>query len=188
MPRILGERVMLREYREEDFSAIRAWVNDPETTKYLSGRFLMPHTALQTEQYMQEILSGKASGYRFVIALRADGAYLGQADFFYVDPVSRCTEMGIVLGSEAARGRGYGREALGLLLKFGFESLNLHRVWLDVYAENARAIRCYEACGFQKEGVLRAQEFSRGAYHDIVRMGLLQEEWAAHAKQGAFIR
>lgn len=188
MPHILGERVMLREYREEDFPAIRAWVNDPETTRYLSGAFLAPHTALQTEQYMQNILAGKADGYHFIVARREDGAYLGQIDFLFVHPVNRYAELGMVLARAAERGQGYGREALSLMLGFGFESLNLHRIGLEVFAENERAVRCYEACGFVREGVLRAQEFSRGAYRDILRMAVLREEWEAHPHPRSGIR
>ena len=74
------------------------------------------------------------------------------------------------------------------MLGFGFESLNLHRVGLEVFAENERAVRCYEACGFVREGVLRAQEFSRGAYRDILRMAVLREEWEAHPHPRSGIR
>lgn len=188
MPHIIGERVMLREYREEDFPAIRAWVNDPETTRYLSGAFLMPHTTLQTEQYMQNILSGKADGYHFIVAQRENGAYLGQIDYLFVHPVNRYAELGMVLGSAAQRGKGYGREALSLMLAFGFESLNLHRVGLEVFAQNERAIRCYRSCGFTQEGILRAHEYSGGQYCDILRMAILREEWASHPRGDAGIR
>ena len=70
MAHVMGERLMLREYREDDFESIRRWVNDPETTRYLSQIFIRPHTALGTEKFLQGILSGQSSGYNFVIADR----------------------------------------------------------------------------------------------------------------------
>lgn len=176
MPHMLGERLMLREYREEDFGAIRRWVNDPEATRYLSHAFLAPHTALGTEKFMQSILSGQREGYFFVIADRNTQEYYGQIDIFQVDAVSRCGEIGIVVAPWVWH-RGYAREALGLIERYAFEQLNFHRLWLDVFAENVRARAAYRAAGFVEEGVLREHIFKDGAYRDLIRMGILCREW-----------
>jgi RimJ/RimL family protein N-acetyltransferase len=66
------------------------------------------------------------------------------------------------------------------MLKFGFETLNLHRVELEVFAFNPRALRCYEKAGFKKEGTRRQVHFYEGRYHDAFYMGILQEEFADH--------
>ena len=176
MPHVFGEKLMLREYREEDFGAIRRWVNDPETTQYLSNIFLRPHTALGTEKFMQSILSGQAGGYYFVIADKDSQQYLGQIDILSVDEVSRCGEIGLVIAPWAWH-KGYAREALSLLTEYAFTQLNLNRLYLHVFAENTRARAAYEAVGFEQEGVLREHVFKNGRYCDIVCMGILRSQW-----------
>lgn len=66
------------------------------------------------------------------------------------------------------------------MLKFGFETLNLHRIELKVFAFNPRALRCYEKGGFKKEGPRRHVHFHEDQYHDAYYMGILQEEFADH--------
>lgn len=74
-------------------------------------------------------------------------------------------------------GNGYGTEAMSQLLNFGFEILNLHRVGLDVYSFNKRAIKAYEKLGFKREGVIRDEIFYDGEYHDSIIMGVLKSEF-----------
>lgn len=178
MAYVIGERLMLREYREEDFASMRRWVNDPEATRYLSHAFLRPHTALGTETFLQSILSGQAGGYYFVIAQKDTQEYCGQVDIFRVDEVSRNGEIGLVVAPWQWH-KGYAREALELILRYGFECLNLHRMSLEVFEDNARARAAYEAVGFVQEGVLREHMYKDGKYHNFVRMGILKSEWLA---------
>ena len=63
------------------------------------------------------------------------------------------------------------------MLKYAFEHLNLHKVFLRVYEYNERAIHVYEKCGFRMEGRLRKQRFKWGKYHDVLIMGILDEEY-----------
>ena len=180
MPHVIGERLILREYREDDFDSIRRWVNDPETTRYLSNIFLKPSTALQTEKFLQSILSGTNSGYCFVVADKQTQEYYGQIDILQVDSISRCGEIGLVIAPWAWH-NGYAREALGLLERYAFEQVNLNRLCLAVFAENVRARAAYRAAGFVEEGVQREHVFKDGRYHDLVRMGILRREWAENA-------
>lgn len=174
MPMLFGKRVMLREYRQEDLMEMRAWVNDPLVTEMLGSQFLLPQTFEMTEKFIARRLEG---GYNFVIARAEDGAYLGQIDFLNMDLRSRQAELGIVLGAPSWCGQGFGSEAVGLMLKFGFAELNLNRVYLSVADDNVRAIRCYEKCGFVPEGRLRQAEYRHGVYHDILMMSVLRAEW-----------
>lgn len=176
MAHVIGERLMLREYREEDFAPMRRWVNDPETTRYLSNIFLKPHTALGTEKFLQNILSGQTGGYYFVIADKQTQEYCGQLDIFHTDETSRCGEIGLVIAPWEWH-KGYAREALGLIERFGFEELNLNRLYLNVFADNVRARAAYRAAGFREEGVMREQIYKNGKYHDLINMGILRGEW-----------
>ena len=177
MPHLLGEKIMLREYRREDLPHITAWVNDRQTTKYLSHIFTWPQTVKITEDFLESRLQGGSREAGFVIADRQTQSYMGQADLFDINWIDRCATVGIVIGSAENRGRGIGSEALRLLCDYAFMNLGLERVQLDVYAGNQRAVRCYERAGFVREGVRRSARFVNGAFMDVLFMSVLREEW-----------
>lgn len=181
MGRLTGTRVLLREFRQEDISGLRSWVNDSETTRFLSGAFLKPQTWEQTETFLSGILRGDAGGVNFVIAEKDSLRYLGQCNLLMIDQTARHAELAIVIAPDSA-GKGYGTEAIGLLLDFAFRQMNLNRVYLKVHADNARAVRCYEKCGFQLEGRLREMTYRDGRYGDVLEMGILRREFEALMK------
>lgn len=175
MNRIQGARVTLREFRQEDISGLRSWVTDEMTTRCLGGIYMRPQTWEQTERYLSSLLEGDAGGIHFVIADPESLRYLGQCSLMMVDNTARHAELAIVL-CPVCQNQGLGQEAISLLLKYAFDQMNLNRVHLKVRADNPAAIRCYEKCGFQKEGVLRAHAFADGMYQDVVCMGVLRGE------------
>jgi RimJ/RimL family protein N-acetyltransferase len=179
MPHLIGEAIILREYRREDLVSMREWCNDPEITQYLSDAFLYPHTLNGTETYLNTMLEGASEQKGFVIADRLTELYIGQIDLFHIDWKNRFAEMGMVIGSAELHNQGIGSAAIRLLQRFVFEELNLNRLQLEVHDFNTRAIRCYTKCGFREEGRLRNKHFSRGKYSDIVCMAVLQEEYFA---------
>jgi RimJ/RimL family protein N-acetyltransferase len=86
----------------------------------------------------------------------------------------------IGIGDPAYRGRGYGQDALRLILNYAFNELNLYRVGLTVMAYNAVAIKAYERAGFVREGATRGAVQRDGARHDLLHFGILRDEWLAH--------
>ena len=113
------------------------------------------------------------SGLTFVVDV--DGAAVGSAVLFGFDRLAQHAEVGISLLPEA-RGRGIGTQAITQLVEFGFLRCNLRRVHLQAIASNAGALRAYEKAGFVVEGRLREHAWVRGAYEDIVLMGLLRAD------------
>ncbi|WP_028562551.1 GNAT family N-acetyltransferase [Paenibacillus pinihumi] len=177
MPHLIGERIRLREYRREDLLPMREWVNDPVITESLSDTFLYPQTIQDTEAFIEGAMEG-AGGHRgFIIAHRHTEDYIGQIDLFEIDWKNRVAELGLVIGSQVNQGRGYGTEAIRLLQRFVFQSLNLNRLQLEVYDYNRPALRCYEKCGFIEEGRLRQRQFRNGGYCDLILMAILREEY-----------
>lgn len=176
MPILRGERVMLRPYRREDLASIMTWTNDDAATRYLGGRFILPYTEKNAEDYLASVMAGAADKAAFVIADAETEDYLGQIDLD-MDMHNRQATLGIVLASERNRGRGIGREAIELICRYGFMTLGLNRIQLTVYADNARARRCYAACGFVEEGVQRQARYVDGDYMDSVLMALLRADW-----------
>lgn len=182
MGRVIGERVVLREFRSEDLSAMRAWVNDPDVTRFLSGAYsLRPQTWEQTEDNLRAMLTGDAGGVNMVIAERESLAYLGQVSLFMIDYTARKCEMAIVLSAKNI-GRGYGTEALRLILRYAFDQMNMNRVFLTAHARNARAIHVYEKVGFVHEGLARQDRYVDGRYEDVALMGILREEYEANVR------
>ncbi|MBQ3078937.1 MAG: GNAT family N-acetyltransferase [Clostridia bacterium] len=173
MGRITGDRIVLREYRSEDLSALRSWVNDSETTKYLSGAYRRPQTWEQTEEWLSRRLNGDAGGEGFVIADRETMKYIGQCDLMMIDPIARKAEIAIVI-APGHRGKGFGLEAVKLLVSYAFNDMNLNRVWLKCASENTSAVKCYESAGFTVEGRLRNDLFIGGKYQDALIMGILR--------------
>lgn len=174
---LIGEHILLRDYSREDIPAIRKWVNDPESVKYLSTIFWFPQSATDTEDFVSRMMQPSQFSACYVIADKGDGSYIGQLDIFHIDWKLRCGEIGLVIGSEEKRSQGVGTEALLLLQRYGFETLGLERMELEVHMENARALRCYQKAGFVLEGVKRHAYFSGGRFTDVGMMSVLAEEW-----------
>lgn len=183
MPRLIGETIMLREYRPEDFADIRTWVNDADTSKYLSSRFWAAQTTADTQDFLDHMLRSSHNAYNFVIADKADESYIGQLDMYRLDWKLRCGELGMVIGKAENRGRRVGQEALRLMLEFAFLTLGMERVELEVDMGNERAIRCYEKAGFVREGVKRHAYYRDGAFYDLGMYSALRDEWlSAHVQ------
>ena len=182
MPRLIGSRIMLREYQSEDFASIRSWVNDAQVTRYLSTRFWAPQTTVDTQEFLSRMMQSSHNAFNYVIADAQDGRYIGQLDMFRVDWRLRQGEIGMVIAGAEDRGRGYGTEALELLAEFAFNSLGLERIELEVHMENAAALRCYQKAGFTLEGVKRHAYYNDGRFADLGMMSILREDWLARAK------
>ncbi len=179
MPQIDGHQVALRKFRRDDIPVIHGWVNDPKIIRFLSWG-IFPQTLRETERFVEAQMSGQDPLNRaLIISLREGEQCIGTTGCHNIDWRNRSAELGIVIGKPEYLGKGYGTEATELVLGFSFNELNLHRVYLHVFDFNLRAIGSYRKCGFVEEGRLR-DAFSRaGNYHDIVVMGILEEEYRA---------
>ncbi len=109
-------------------------------------------------------------------AIEYEGNYIGHCSLIGLDSVNRACELQIEIGDKQHQGQGFGRNAVRLLLEYAFVHGNMNRIWLRTHSLNERAMRCYLACGFVKEGRLRQHIWLKGNYVDIVLMGVLREE------------
>lgn len=179
MPVLKGRRIMLREYRSEDFSAIRSWVNDEASTRWMSTRFWPPQTEVDTQEFLSRMLQSSHNAYNFVIADKQDESYIGQLDLFRVDWRLRQGEIGMVIGCAEKRGQGYGQEALELMKRFAFANLGLERLELEVHMDNQAALQCYRKAGFVLEGVKRHAYWADGRFGNVGMMSILRQEYLA---------
>jgi RimJ/RimL family protein N-acetyltransferase len=133
------------------------------------------------ERKWLESVHERTEDHLFGIALREGERLIGTCGLHGTSLPHRKGELGILIGEKEAQGQGYGAEAIGLLLDYGFGTLGLHRVGLSVYSNNGRGIRCYEKCGFRREGVLREARWWAGRWWDILEFAILDHEWHAAA-------
>ena len=172
---IIGEKTRLRAIERSDMPACVRWFNDPEPRSYLTAYW--PLSQAEEERWFEKQL-GDENQHNFAIET-AEGVHIGVLGFHEIDWKNRCAGFGIVIGERAFWNQGYGTDSVRTLLRFAFDELNLHRVFLYVYDFNERAIRCYEKVGFQHEGRLRQACFTGGRYVDHLVMGVLRDDWLA---------
>jgi RimJ/RimL family protein N-acetyltransferase len=108
-----------------------------------------------------------------------DWQLIGNIGIFNLEWPNRSAEFGIFIGDKSLWNKGYGTEAVELILKHGFETLNLNRIYLRVYSTNPRAKRSYDKAGFVTEGTLREAVYKNGKYADVHIMSVLRSEWLA---------
>ena len=175
---IVSERVRLRSIEREDIPDFVEWLNDVEVT---AGLLMYLPLANWEEANWFESLAGRPAEERplAVDARRPDGSWvhIGNVGFHGIDWVARSAEFGIFIGDKSFWNKGYGGEITRLMLRHGFETLNLNRIGLEVFETNPRAIHTYEKAGFVLEGRRRQAHFRNGRFCDILMMSVLRDEW-----------
>ncbi len=182
MPYLTGERIRLRAAEKEDISAFLRWINDEEVTENLL--LVSPMSRFEEERWYESMMKQPATEHVLVIEVKDQGPNndfrpIGTCQFHNIDWRNRSTEIGIMIGEKAFWDQGYGTETMQLLIEHGFSTLNLHRIWLQVYAKNKRAIRAYEKSGLTHEGQYREAHYQHGQYFDVHLMSILKDEWQA---------
>lgn len=174
---IIGKRVRLRGIEREDLPRFVAWLNDPEVIPGLL--IVTPLTLPQEERWFERVLAGAPEEAPLVIEINLAQGWLpiGTLGLHRINWREREAELGIMIGEKKYWNQGYGGDAIRLLLRYGFNQLNLNRIFLRVHVSNPRAVRSYEKVGFVHEGRLREAHFHDGAYEDVLVMSVLRAEW-----------
>jgi RimJ/RimL family protein N-acetyltransferase len=171
-----GEMVTLRAVEKEDQESLWRFWNDLEVELAGGGDPPLPVSLERLRaRFEREEREGTRDKTDFMIEV--DSASIGHCGLFHADVAALRCELGIAIGEKYYWGRGYGREAVRLLLDYAFWIRNFRRVWLEVHAANERAIRAYRACGFVEEGRMREHVWLAGRYVDNVIMGVMRDEW-----------
>jgi RimJ/RimL family protein N-acetyltransferase len=140
---------------------------------------IIPVSAEEEEKWIQSITRQRKAGtaYLFAIELQKPKRFLGVCGLHRVDAINRSAELGIAVQNKRYWGKGLGTEAIRLLVDFGFNVINLHRIYLTVFEDNLQAQRVYEKIGFTKVGRQRECIIRFGKYFDLYLMDLLKEEY-----------
>jgi RimJ/RimL family protein N-acetyltransferase len=180
---LAGERVRLRGVREDDLPALAKWEMDPGRMATLSNWVVPPSEAAAKER-IAKWSANQQDDVSFAIETLADPPVLaGNIGLWGARPKDRCATLGIALGREHI-GRGYGTDAVRVIVGYGFREMGLHRIQLTVAPFNPAGIRAYEKAGFAEEGRLRESVLHDGRWYDEVLMSILDHEWAARRPSG----
>jgi RimJ/RimL family protein N-acetyltransferase len=171
-----GSKALLRPMKQDDIARQHQFDQDLEL--YGLDCALPRVSPVETAQAFYETRT-KPDPDLAPFAIEADGKYIGYCGLRNLQDRHGNLELGILIGDRQYWGRGYGRDAVRLLLRCAFHSLGARRVGLTTHAKNERALRCYLACGFVEEGRPRQVLWIEGEYTDLVEMSILRNEWQA---------
>jgi RimJ/RimL family protein N-acetyltransferase len=173
-----GKSVLLRPVRRSDISYFLKWFNDPEVIQYLE--MYLPMTEMSEEKFIEELGTTRAKSVVLFVIEVIEGVStkpIGNCSLNEVDSKEHKAIFGMVIGEKDYWSKGYGTEATRLLIDYGFQQLNLHRISSAAFAFNGRSIGLHKKVGFREEGRLREAFFKNGQYHDLMLFGILREEW-----------
>lgn len=172
-----GELVRLREYREEDIPLAKEYVNKAEIRQYTAIDVPFLYTLYNETKWFEKISPHNGGEYNFAIETLKEQKYIGGCSVAHMDYKNSVVTVGIMIGDTDYLSKGYGADALKVLIKFIFEEMNINKIKLHVYDFNLRAQRCYEKVGFKKECVLKEELFRKGKYHDIIQMSIFKRDY-----------
>lgn len=170
---ISSGRVRLRTLLPEDAHLVMEWANDPEVVR----NFSFFHSGTSVEKIADYIRVRYESPTDLLLAVFANIDYLGNIGLHEIDRANDTARLGIILGNRNYWGKGYATEAIRVLLGYAFTEERLHKIYLNVFTTNTRGIKLYEKVGFQREGLLRAEYRLDNTYRDLIRYGILAEEF-----------
>lgn len=173
-PFLIGERVYLRPVEMEDADRFVCWFNDPMVRLTLTSPF--PCNRLKEREFLEKLYKDNRDVVLAVVAKEGD-VHIGVAGLHGMGLPNRSATFGIGIGEKEYWDKGFGTEATALMLRYGFESLNLHRIMLWVFDFNDRGLHIYQKLGFKEEGRKRESVFRGGRYQDEILMGILESEW-----------
>jgi RimJ/RimL family protein N-acetyltransferase len=170
-----GYRV--RKPEDTDIDALFTLKNDPSIQAMLGG-FSTGYTKADLATWVEFHRNAKDEAL-FMIVDGRDGRdrAIGHVGLYKLNHRIRSAEFAIVIGDKTAWGKGLGRAMTRFALEYGFDELNLRRIYLEVLATNERAVKLYRSLGFVEEGRLRQATWKSGKYVDVLIMGLLIEEY-----------
>ena len=171
--KLVGERIYLSPRSIEDLEKYTEWMNNFEVTDY-TGRSHQIMTIEAEKRYLEENINEEAV---FAIVDIEKDKLIGSIGLHKVNHFKRTATLGIFIGDKDYRNKGYGTEAIKLILDYGFNYLNLNNINLDLLEFNERAFACYKKCGFKEYGRRRKSEFVDGKYYDRISMDILEEEF-----------
>ncbi len=180
---MVSKRVRLRAVERDDLPRFHRWLNDQEVSAGLL--VYLPLSLVDEENWFEGMLKAPAEEHSLAIEICQGDAWIpvGSCGFHGIDHRLGSAEVAIFIGERQYWNQGYGTQAMRMLLRHGFDTLNLNRIFLRVFETNLRAIRSYEQAGFIHEGRMRQAMYQDGRYLDVLLMSVLRQEWETTVRE-----
>ena len=162
---------------EADAEVFAAWFDDPMATRLAGFRPTWPMNRASAQERLEEWVKQSPGTINFAVRTIADDRLVGGIGLMDINGADGQAQLGLSVYQQDDWGHGYGREMIVLALRYAFNELNLHRVWLTTNGFNERAMKLYEKLGFRHEGRGREHVLLDGTRWDIVYMGMLRDEF-----------
>lgn len=170
--KLMGKKCYLSPIDVNDAERYTEWLNDQEVVSYLPFN----HFALSLNSE-KDFLANLVKDHNYAIVDLETNQLIGNVGVNNYDAVYQSGEIGIFIGDKKFWNRGYGTEAMRLLIAYCFDKLNLHSISLCVHQSNIRALKCYEKIGFKKAGEYRERILANQKYESLVVMDLLLNDF-----------
>jgi RimJ/RimL family protein N-acetyltransferase len=171
--KLTGEKCYLSPIDENDAEKFTEWLNDLDVTQYLPAIYSRSINVKNEKELLEKL----AKEHNYSIIDISTNELIGNCGFHHTDNINQTSELGIFIGNKAFWDKGYGTEALLLLMDFGFKVLNLHNITLCVVSFNKRAIKVYERIGFKMIGKIRESLLKGNERYDLIYMDILSNEF-----------
>ena len=170
---IRGSRIILREQRGEDVPYFTYWFNQPKVM-FQCG-FEKPISESETK----DCIAGdhQADDSVWITITDLDGNILGETGLLRMFPAWHQTDLTIIIPDPQMQNKGYGTEAIRLVLDMAFHEYEMHRVSIGVVGLNEEALAFYKKIGFKQEGILEEAYYYNNEYSDFIMMRILSHEW-----------
>jgi RimJ/RimL family protein N-acetyltransferase len=171
-PKLAGAKCYLSPCSAEDAEIWAQWDNDLEVALPLGDEAYTPYPLEREKRGLEDSMKS----HIFTIVDRKSSKPIGRCLLFDLDWINRKAMMGIVIGEKSHWSKGYGEEAVRLLLDYAFHLLNLNSIMLGTFSFNERGLKCFQKAGFQEIGRRRQGRVIGDRTYDIVLMDILAEE------------
>lgn len=175
---LTGEQVVLRAYTRSDVERIARWDLDVETWRLASDRPWVPKTPADVVKEWEEGKAFRVDDTNVPFVVDVGGQPVGGVSLWDVDVHNRRGHVGLAMAPDS-RGKGWGTDAVRVLLAYAFLDRGLNRVQLETLATNAAMLGAARKAGFVQEGVWREDAWVHGEFADQVVMSVLRSEWLA---------
>ena len=176
-----GDKVLLRPIDKKDLPKTLSWRNDPLIVEKILGYRFPVTEDMEANWYQGGDFVEFPTKIIFAIDLKSDHSMIGYTHLSKIDWISKTCFFGIVIGDPESQKKGYGNEAMHILFRYAFNTLNLRKVCLEVVSHSHGALSAYKKIGFCEEGLLRKQVFLNSEYHDVCLMGLMKESYLSNS-------
>lgn len=171
---IQGKKVVLRAISMKDAGLLMELINDAETEKMLGGSSFP--VSLEGQEKWIATQTGRTDVLRCIVALKETEEGIGTVILSDIDTKNGIAQVHIKMDKQRGRGKGYGADALNVIVNYAFDEMRLNCIYADVLEYNTVSQKLFEKCGFHRDGVLRSRVYKGGRYNNVISYSRLKED------------